>query len=112
MAESCKDYLTTYVHGDDIIPRISLVALEHLRDDILEMIARIKVIKHEALNSRGEVDTLLYPKDQLPQTEFKKQLSLFHEYRRKVKIEVEESENSEFAKVVSTWKDCSSRRYF
>jgi len=100
MADSCKDYLTSYVLGDDIVPRLSLESMEHLRDDILEMIARIRVTKHKAMNSYGDVDALLYPKGALPDSEFKKQLSLFHEHRTKLKIEIEECEKlSNFVKV-------------
>lgn len=102
MAESCKDWLTSYVLGDDIVPRLSLESMEHLRADMLVMIARIKVTKHKAMNSRDELDMLVYPKNisELPQTEFSKQLVLFHEHKIKKRMEIEEDEvHSSFVKV-------------
>ena len=47
MATGCKTFATTFVLDSDIVPRLSVLALEGLRDEVLELIGRIKVPKHE-----------------------------------------------------------------
>lgn len=47
MATGCKNFATTFVLDSDIVPRLSVLALEGLRDEVLELIGRIKVPKHE-----------------------------------------------------------------
>ena len=81
MAESCKEYLTSYVLDHDIVPRISMDSLENLRNDMLDMIARLKVTKLEAnrANQNVDKDTLLHRQNSTPPSDFKKQLDKFHE---------------------------------
>jgi len=82
MAERCKDYLTSYVLDTDIVPRLSLGSMEHLRDSAFEMIARIKVSKYEALHAKrdvGEVGRLIHQKVDTPASSFKEQLDNFRE---------------------------------
>uniref|UniRef100_A0A7S4I7Q3 sn-1-specific diacylglycerol lipase n=1 Tax=Odontella aurita TaxID=265563 RepID=A0A7S4I7Q3_9STRA len=45
LAESCGEFVTSFVLNDDIIPRLSLKSMEHLRDDVLDKIAKMKVPK-------------------------------------------------------------------
>jgi len=90
MAESCKDYLTTYVLDTDIVPRMSFESMEHLRDDILECVARIKVTKHQASRAKrdiGEVDRLLHRKGSIPPSKFVEQLDEFRSHLAKRKSE-------------------------
>eukprot|EP00535_Pseudo-nitzschia_heimii_P007734 CAMPEP_0197189550 /NCGR_PEP_ID=MMETSP1423-20130617/19959_1 /TAXON_ID=476441 /ORGANISM="Pseudo-nitzschia heimii, Strain UNC1101" /LENGTH=1052 /DNA_ID=CAMNT_0042641691 /DNA_START=139 /DNA_END=3297 /DNA_ORIENTATION=- len=47
MATGCKDFLTSFVLDNDIVPRLSVSCLEDLRDQVLELIGRIKVSKHQ-----------------------------------------------------------------
>eukprot|EP00984_Skeletonema_dohrnii_P003187 scaffold1062_cov98-Skeletonema_dohrnii-CCMP3373.AAC.4 len=42
-----KEYIWSYVLHNDIIPRLSYQSLANLRNDVIEMIARIKVPKHQ-----------------------------------------------------------------
>lgn len=42
-AENCGDFVTSAVMGDDVIPRLSVSAMERMRDEILELISRSKV---------------------------------------------------------------------
>jgi sn1-specific diacylglycerol lipase len=92
MADSCKEYLTTYVLDDDIIPRLSLQTMEHLRDDVLEMIARIKVPKREAIHARRSysaetIGTLLHRQESIPPSTFYEQLADFRSHSEKRKSE-------------------------
>jgi sn1-specific diacylglycerol lipase len=92
MAESCKEYLTSYVLDDDIIPRLSLQSIEHLRDDVLEMIARIKVTKRQALYAKRSysADTngkILHARESIPASKFSEQLAEFRAHNKKKKEE-------------------------
>lgn len=42
-AESCGDFVLSAVMGDDVVPRLSVTSMEHMRDEVLELIARSKV---------------------------------------------------------------------
>ena len=86
--------------NSDIIPRMSYQNLESLRDEVLELISRIKVPKsmvrkafksiikkqqEQTLSSTNEMyydinelcDTFLYPVDSIPESKFKKQIDAF-----------------------------------
>jgi len=47
LATKCSDWLTSFVLDSDIVPRLSVFALEDLRDEVLELIGRIKVPKYK-----------------------------------------------------------------
>jgi len=78
-AIECEEYLTSYVVDTDIVPRASLNALQNLRQDTVEMIARVKVSKSQVLDEftgpgcrRGNpqenvLDRLLYKEDEVPE---------------------------------------------
>jgi len=51
MATGCESFVTTFVVDNDWIPRLSVLALEELRDEVLEIIGRIKVPKHEVFEN-------------------------------------------------------------
>jgi sn1-specific diacylglycerol lipase len=87
MAESCKEYLTSYVLDDDIIPRLSLQSMEHLRDSVLEMIARIKVTKRQALCAKRTNDMILHTRESIPPSKFSEQLAEFHAHNETRKEE-------------------------
>ena len=56
LANECKDYVTSYVLGDDVVPRLGLASMENLRHELLVCLSKIKVPKHEVLRpkKRGE----------------------------------------------------------
>jgi len=83
LAENCKSYLTSYVFDHDIVPRLSLESMEHLRNEILETIARIKVTKYEASQAQPNVDEafLVHGKDEIPPSKFLEKLDDFHRYQ-------------------------------
>jgi len=90
-----QPYITSYVLGSDIVPRLSLGSLENLRDDILDMIARTKVPKHKILSlnpfqrsaSLSFYDTI-YDSDQaIPDSKFVRQLNEFKSHQQSTRIE-------------------------
>ena len=96
LAEGCKDFVSSFVLDSDLVPRLSVDSMEHLRNEVLEVIGRIKVPKVEIVehalhvsgvipcNNKVEDDPdvlvetnarLLYPKGSVPaDTEFARQL--------------------------------------
>lgn len=92
MAEDCKGYLTSYIVDDDVVPRLSLDALEHLRHDICLTVARIKVPKHDAMHAQNEsVDAILHDKKSTPESEFSKQIDRFEEHHAERKTGLDAS---------------------
>eukprot|EP00565_Helicotheca_tamesis_P007677 CAMPEP_0185737000 /NCGR_PEP_ID=MMETSP1171-20130828/29406_1 /TAXON_ID=374046 /ORGANISM="Helicotheca tamensis, Strain CCMP826" /LENGTH=244 /DNA_ID=CAMNT_0028407795 /DNA_START=45 /DNA_END=779 /DNA_ORIENTATION=+ len=47
LATECRDFVTSFVLDSDFIPRLSVENMEHLRNEVLELIGRIKVPKIE-----------------------------------------------------------------
>jgi sn1-specific diacylglycerol lipase len=58
LAEFCKDYVTSYVLGDDVIPRLGLASMENLRHELLLCLSKIKVPKHKALRPRKRNESI------------------------------------------------------
>jgi len=87
LAENCKSFLTSYVFDHDIVPRLSLESMEHLRNEILETVARIKVTKYEASRAKPNVEEaiLVYGKDEIPPSKFLQKLDDFHRYQDSLK---------------------------
>lgn len=73
----------------DIVPRMSLDSLENLRDDMLDMIARLKVTKYEATRAKPQVDrdVLLHRQESTPPSPFKEQLDEFRKRLEDAKTE-------------------------
>jgi hypothetical protein len=66
--------------------------MEHLRDDVLEMIARIKVTKHQAMHAKRSysADTngmILHTRESIPPSKFSEQLAEFRTHNEKKKEE-------------------------
>ena len=51
-AESCEEFVLSAALGEDVVPRLSVVAMERMRDEILELIARTKVGRGESARRR------------------------------------------------------------
>jgi Lipase (class 3) len=96
-ASKDDDFITSYVVGSDIFPRMSLEAMESLRDDVLETIARIKVNKGQAMGGGGGggyccgpsstlgVAELLHHEESMPHTKFQAQLLAFWAHQATVR---------------------------
>jgi len=91
LAARCEDFVTTYVVNTDLVPRISARTVEQLRDEVLTMIARIKVPKrqlaqiHRSAKKVNELPCgmkeLLYDADAIPDSEYKIQLDRFRRFQ-------------------------------
>jgi sn1-specific diacylglycerol lipase len=96
-AIDCEEFLISYVNNDDIVPRLCLESLEHLRYDVVDTIARLKVPKNEVVccfkRKHGHEDIkqvnerVLCAEEDIPDTEFKKQWKHFHELYQQRKEE-------------------------
>jgi len=102
MATACKSWCTTVVLGSDLVPRLSLDSMDKLRNEVLELLGRLKVSKVELARrvvniypswlyraffpaidiSEGTIDHLsevLFEADQVPESQFQQQLLRFKE---------------------------------
>ena len=80
MARRSKDYVCSYVLHDDIVPRLSYASLVNLRNDLIEMIARMKVPKHKVFDANLTPwkeqkllhlpEKLLHDSDDIPSSQF------------------------------------------
>jgi sn1-specific diacylglycerol lipase len=97
MATECKDFVTSFVLDSDLVPRLSHHSMEQLRDEVLEMISRIKVPKMQVVRTfvvngilRSHKETtdpeklahdnakILHSKENIPtDTEFYRQMEKF-----------------------------------
>ena len=94
-ARAVSPWTTSCVLNSDIVPRLSLESMEHLRDETLELISRIKVNKMRVLKSamlgpngsdrQDFVDEILHLTP--PPSEFLTQLERFKEVQRRVREE-------------------------
>lgn len=91
-ARRCEDFVTTFVVNSDLVPRISASTMRLLRDEVLDLIARIKVPKREVLKLRLSNKTLedlpeglgvlLHEEDNIPESDFTLALEKFKEQLR------------------------------
>ena len=58
LANECKDYVTSYVLGDDVVPRLGLASMENLRHELLVCLSKITVPKYEALRPKKRGETV------------------------------------------------------
>ena len=98
MATQCKEWCTSCVLDSDLVPRLKVESIERLRDEILDLIARIKVPKavvaqrftektfqlcNDDYDKDGVYDDdladVLYDPEEVPETEYHQQLIRFKE---------------------------------
>jgi sn1-specific diacylglycerol lipase len=101
LATDCQEWCTSFILDSDIVPRLSQSSMEVLRDEILELIGRVKVPKIEVVNrlvkgvatgdnsdlcfeppsdnacSMSTIEEILYPPDQVPDSDYRRQLEQF-----------------------------------
>lgn len=94
-----QEYITSYVLNSDIVPRLSLQAVEHLRDSVLLMIARAKLPKHQVLSpglfcsgpgheyKTENGDNALHRMNSTPESLFYSQVLEFWTYQDQIKEE-------------------------
>lgn len=86
-AQESKGYAWSYVLHHDIVPRLSYDSLSNLRNDLIEMVERLKVPKHKVfkydwtpLNEESLLNLpgkLLYAKGDVPESQFSTEFSEF-----------------------------------
>ncbi|KAL9190050.1 hypothetical protein ACHAXT_007261 [Thalassiosira profunda] len=92
LAEDCKEFITSIVRHEDVVPRVTQPNLESLRDEYFDVLARIKVSKGRAFHDvrapcpeshlASRNDRVLCPKKQIePDTEFYEKVRRFRNER-------------------------------
>jgi len=100
LGNESKEFCYSFVLDSDFVPRLTILSMEHLRNEVLDMIGRLKVSKKDVMNSvvnnnfhccrkqevdeldviEAEIDRMLYPKGQIPtDSAFFSQLLAFQE---------------------------------
>jgi sn1-specific diacylglycerol lipase len=108
MATKCSEWTTTYILDSDLVPCLSYDTLENLRDEVLDLIGRLRVskievarrlVRHSGLPGVSEqledlgdstLADMLYSDDQVPSTLYRQQLAAFkniQEERRRTRGE-------------------------
>ena len=99
LATSCKDFVMTYVLDFDLVSRLGLETLDILRDEVLALIARIKVPKYKVLLAYLKrntddlpelIEKLMCKREHIPDNEFTRklqQLKVSQERRRALRGE-------------------------
>lgn len=93
LAKECSDFVNSFVLDSDLVPRLSICNMERLRDEVLHLLARVKLSKYDIakriFSLSGEVELgdldfllqenedMLYPQDDIPDSEFLRQLKRF-----------------------------------
>lgn len=88
LALGCKDFVTSFVNGADVVPRMSFENMERLRDEALDVLARVQISKRKVLTVLSKEckdrdvayinSLLLCPEDEVPQnTRYYQQLQDF-----------------------------------
>jgi sn1-specific diacylglycerol lipase len=98
LAEESSSWVTSFAVDSDLIPRISKESVEALRNDVLEMIARIKVPKYEVFelpslkranhseeSLREANDAILCNVDEIESSSFRQQLKEFYAFQGELK---------------------------
>jgi sn1-specific diacylglycerol lipase len=82
-------FITTFVLDADIVPRLSYHSLENLRDDMLDLIARIKVPKYQIMSGLSKAKTFaesnaetLHKSASVHPSTFSRQLEKFREHQQ------------------------------
>jgi sn1-specific diacylglycerol lipase len=103
LAKQCSTFVNSFILDSDIVPRLSVNNVEYLRDEVLRLIARVKLSKYEivrrifwhGLFGRGGdtvddvggggnanysvqmTEDMLHPPDCVPESDFSRQLHRF-----------------------------------
>lgn len=51
LATECNDFVNSFVLDSDLVPRLSVASMEHMRDEVLDLFGRIKVPKIKVATS-------------------------------------------------------------
>jgi sn1-specific diacylglycerol lipase len=126
LAEQCSRWQTSYVLDADIVPRLSIESFEALRDELLHMICRIKIPKHQiskpigdecrtrAALVEGNVAALSDP-EETPDSTFRLQVEEFLVFQANLKAQQQSKfvrlyPPGEIIQLFRTWDKLSLRR--
>ena len=80
--------IISYVLDSDIVPRLSVHSVVGLRNDVLDMIARVNVPKHKVLSkSTGINSVFAHRRESIPLSPYFAQVLEFKEHQEKLKTE-------------------------
>jgi sn1-specific diacylglycerol lipase len=80
--------ITSYVLDTDLVPRLSVESVVGLRNDLLEMIARVKVPKHEILSKNSAANSdFAHQRDSIPLSRYYAQVLEFKDHQDRLTIE-------------------------
>jgi len=104
MANECKDFVTSFVLDTELVPRLSIDSMEHLRSEALELFGRIRVTKFEVFRS-FLTNGVFCDKD-----EYNDPLFLEHKNRQMLHPAGYLDESAEFFDRVNEFKAIQTRR--
>mmetsp|Transcript_53980 Transcript_53980/g.161549 ORF Transcript_53980/g.161549 Transcript_53980/m.161549 type:complete len:220 (+) Transcript_53980:2067-2726(+) len=92
IAKHSEEFVTSFIINSDLVPRISMNSMKLLRDEVLTLIARIKVPKREVVRLRLTESRLkdlpeglgafLFDEDEIPESDFSRHLAKFKDHLR------------------------------
>ena len=103
LADASMEWTTSYIIGDDIVPRMSVEGFEELRDGVLDMICRIKIPKYQVTraqqelhddkattskdkhNAKTSLRSILYEHDEVKDSKFRQQVFEFWKFQDEMK---------------------------
>eukprot|EP00529_Nitzschia_sp_RCC80_P001868 CAMPEP_0113440922 /NCGR_PEP_ID=MMETSP0014_2-20120614/810_1 /TAXON_ID=2857 /ORGANISM="Nitzschia sp." /LENGTH=878 /DNA_ID=CAMNT_0000331737 /DNA_START=104 /DNA_END=2740 /DNA_ORIENTATION=+ /assembly_acc=CAM_ASM_000159 len=102
LADASMEWTTSFVVGDDIVPRMSIEGFEELRDCVLDMICRIKIPKYQVTRAQQELQddkvttekkakaktslrSILYEHDEVEDSKFRQQVLEFWKFQDDMK---------------------------
>ena len=93
LADECKNYVTSYVLGDDVVPRLGLASMENLRHELLLCLSKIRVPKHKSLRPKKRNESiseqnsrvLFKSNADIPASEFWEKVAEFEDVQAKKK---------------------------
>lgn len=123
-AQQCDDFVTTFVINADVVPRVSASTMRLLRDELLDLVARIKVPKRQVLKMRVTDQRLedlpeglgafLFDEDDIPESDFSSELTKFKEHLSRCQYDDESSQRIQMfppGKVVHLVKTSKRERF-
>ena len=103
LCQASAEWMTSVVLDDDLISRLGVGALNHLRDQVLDCISRSKCNKTyimQTLFKDFPVSQFLYSPDEAPQSQFRDSVTMFMRYmKQKNATELREQEGP----IVKIW---------
>jgi hypothetical protein len=98
LVDYSTEWTTSFVVGDDIVPRMSIEGFEELRDGVLDMICRIKIPKYQVTRTQQQLhdksttdqsntplQSILLDPDEVKDSKFRQQVIEFWKFQADLK---------------------------